>query len=128
MSELRIVVPGVPPSGNHYKTYRVITGARSFVHWYHTEAAKSWWSRVERAADGRSLVADDYEIHFIVYRPTLHNVDVDNYTKCIFDALTHAKVIPDDKKVSDFHGHRRLDRMKPRTVILIRAAQEQMFA
>lgn len=128
MSELRIVVPMVPPSGNHYKTYRVITSrGRSFVQWYHKPAAEEWWAQVAIAADGRQLLADEYEIHFIVYRETLRNVDVDNYTKCIFDGLTRAGVIPDDKFVTDFHGHRRLDRAKPRTVILIRAAQEQLF-
>ena len=128
MSELRIVVPRVPPSGNHYKTYRIATAqtGKSFVHWYHTPQAEEWWAHVARAAAGRQLIADSYEIHFIVYRETLHNTDVDNYSKCIFDGLTKAKVISDDKYVDDFHGHRRLDRANPRTVILVRAAQSQL--
>lgn len=129
MNDLRIVVPGVPPSGNHYKTYRIVPAGkgRSFVQWYHTPKAKAWWELVAAAANGRSMLAMSYQVHFIVYRETLRNVDVDNYTKCIFDALTRARVITDDKNIDDFHGHRRLDRANPRTVILVRAEQEQMF-
>jgi len=129
VSELRIVVPAVPPSGNHYKKYRVIRSrtGESFVQWYHTDLAEKWWALVDRAAGGRQLISESYEVHFIVYRETLRNTDVDNYSKCIFDALTKAHVISDDRYVDDFHGHRRLDRANPRTVILVRAAQVQMF-
>lgn len=128
-ADLRIVVPGNPPSGNTYKTYRIVPAGngRSFVQWYHTPKAKEWWDLVAAAAAGRSIKAQSYQIHFIVYRETLRNVDVDNYTKCIFDALTKAGVITDDRDVDDFHGHRRLDRDNPRTVILVRSDQEQMF-
>ena len=128
-AELRIVVGGVPPSGNHYKTYRIIPAGngRSFVQWYHTPAAKAWWDAVAAAAAGRQVNAQSYEVHFIVYRETLRNTDVDNYTKCIFDGLTRARVIADDKDIDDFHGHRRLDRINPRTVIVVRSDQEQLF-
>ena len=129
MTELRLVVPSVPPSGNHYRTYRVVNaGKKSFVQWYHTARAKEWWNLVAAAAKGRRLAAESYEVHFIVYRATLRNTDVDNFSKCVFDGLTRAGVIPDDKYIDDFHGHRRLDRQNPRTVILLRASQKQMFA
>lgn len=35
--------------------------------------------------------------------------------------------IDDDSKVADLHGYKRIDRSNPRTVIIVRTEQEQMF-
>jgi Holliday junction resolvase RusA-like endonuclease len=128
MSEIRLVVPMIPPSGNHYKDFQIITplGKKPFVQWYHTAEAKAWWGMVEMVAGGRKLRGPSIEISYIVFLPQ-RRADVDNYSKCIFDALTEAGVIKDDRYVDDFHGHRRIDPLNPRTVIVIKSAQEQMF-
>jgi Holliday junction resolvase RusA-like endonuclease len=59
--------------------------------------------------------------------PNRRKRDVDNFAKCIFDGLTRAGAIEDDKLVDDFHGHRRYDPANPRTVIVVKSSQEQMF-
>lgn len=129
MNELRLVVPMTPPSGNNYSRARIVTprGGKPFISWYHTELAESWYDMVAAVASGRKLRGQSLEISYIVFLPTKRKADVDNYAKCIFDALTKAGVIEDDKPVDDFHGHRRHDPVKPRTVIVIKTTQEQMF-
>jgi|GEM_PF-1386611 len=130
MNELRLVVPMVPPSGNHYKTYQIITprgGGKPFVQWYLTPAAKAWYQMVAAVNAGRKLRGPSLEVHFIVYLPTRRKTDADNFSKCIFDSLTDSGAIEDDKLVDDFHGHRRYDPTNPRTVIIVKTAQDQMF-
>jgi Holliday junction resolvase RusA-like endonuclease len=128
MSELRLVVPMIPPSGNHYKTYRIATprGGKSFVQWYPTPEAEAWWGAVQIINAGRAVRGQSLEISYIVFLPTGRASDVDNYAKCIFDALTKCGAIEDDRYVTDFHGHRRVDLNNPRTVIVVKSDQEQL--
>lgn len=130
MNELRLVIPMCPPSGNHYKTYRIISprgGGKPFVQWYHTEIAEAWFKMVAAVASGRQIRGASYELQFVVFLPNLRSVDTDNFFKVIGDGLQSAGVIDNDKHISDVHGHRRTDRINPRTVIVIRSNQEQMF-
>jgi crossover junction endodeoxyribonuclease RusA len=129
MNELRLTVPMVPPSGNHYKKFRVMPTAngKHVPSWYHTADAKVWWEEVALIAAGRRITGTSLEVQYIVYLPTRRKADVDNFAKCIFDALTRASVIDDDSLVDDFHGHRRYDPLRPRTVIVVKSNQEQMF-
>ena len=49
MSELRLSIPMLPPSGNHYKTYRIMppkNGAKAFVSWYLTPEAEDFYQCV----------------------------------------------------------------------------------
>ena len=117
MPELRIEIPGIPPSGNHYKTYRVVG---KHVQWYHTAKAKAWWGTVAVFARGRQLRALYYVVSYVVYFPTARKQDVDNFAKCVLDGLSRAGVIDDDAGVVDLHGYKRLDRANPRTVIVIK--------
>ena len=136
-AELRIVVHAEPPSGNHYKTFRVIeqwavrNGRRVKVPiptWYHTDEAKQWWQLVSTASGGRELLGKNITVHYIVYQGSGSRGDVDNYAKTILDSLVHAKVLKTDSGVTDLHGHKRRDRENPRTVILVKSSQEQLFA
>lgn len=137
MSEtIRIVVLGEPPSGNHYKNFRVIeqwvtrNGRRVKVPipmWYHTDQAKHWWANVDRAAGGRQMTGKAFEVSYIVFQGPNSRGDVDNYAKTIFDSLVRAKVIPSDAAVTDMHGHKRRDRQNPRTVIQISCPQQHLF-
>jgi Holliday junction resolvase RusA-like endonuclease len=130
MNELRLVVPMVPPSANHYKHYRVVVpkhGGKPFVQWYHTEMAEAWFNMVAAVASGRKIRGTSYELQLLVFMPTARDTDLDNLFKVVADGLQHAGVIDNDKHITDLHGHRRLDRLNPRTVIVIRTNQEQMF-
>lgn len=132
MSELRLEIPGVPPSGNHYKTFRVMPArnGKSIPSWYLTKQAKEWFNTVEQIAAGRKVRSSTYTVSYAVFTPSLVCTDVDNYAKCILDSIAEAHgagVIDNDKNVIDLHCYRRLDRNNPRTVIVIRSAQEQLL-
>lgn len=127
--ELRLEVPMIPPSGNHYKSYRIVfprNGAKAFVQWYETEEALAWLGAVAMVNAGRKIRGASLEVSYIVFLPSWRGSDVDNYAKCIFDALTKCGAIEDDRFVDDFHGHRRVDAANPRTVIVIKSEQEQL--
>lgn len=129
MNELRLVIPALPPSGNHYKTYRIVTprNRKPFAEWYPTEEAKAWWSCVAMVNGGRQLRGPSLELQYIVFFPDRRRRDVDNAAKCLCDALTRCGAIEDDSLITDFHGHKRLDPLNPRTVIVVKCAQAQMF-
>lgn len=129
MTELRIDIPLVPPSGNNYTRARITTPRKgpAFISWYHTEDAKAWWRAVEAMANGRQMRAPAYTVSYVVYLPTAARRDVDNFAKCVLDGLTKCGVIDDDSNVTEIHGYKRLDRANPRTVIVIRSEQETLF-
>jgi Holliday junction resolvase RusA-like endonuclease len=128
MSELRIVVPMIPPSGNHYKDCRIVfpRTKKPFLQWYHTREAEAWWWAVAMANKGQQIRGSVLEISYIVFLPQ-RRTDTDNYSKCIFDALTKCNAIEDDRYVDDFHGHRRIDKLNPRTVIVVKSNQEALL-
>jgi Holliday junction resolvase RusA-like endonuclease len=129
MTELRLEIPMIPPSGNHYKTYRVVlpkNGAPAFVQWYPTKEAEDWWGAVAIIAAGRCVLGHALEVSYIVFRTPMMRADTDNFAKCILDALTKAGVIEDDRYIDDLHCHRRTDRNNPRTVIIVKSAQAQL--
>ena len=132
MNELRIEVPGIPPSNNEYKTYGVISprGKRPIVKWYLTEKSKAWYRDVGVFAGGRRIRGDQYSISYVVFLPDARIHDVDNFAKCIFDSLAEAHgcgAIDDDKRVAEVHGYLRIDRQNPRTVIVIRVEQGSLL-
>lgn len=130
MNELRLSIPLIPPSGNHYKTYRIVAPkgyGKPFVRWYLTKEAEAWQAAVAIVNGGRKIRGASLEINFVVFLPDRRMCDVDNFSKCIFDALTACGCIEDDKFVDDFHGHRRYDPLNPRTIIVVRSPQDALF-
>ena len=129
MPELRLTIPGVPPSGNHYKAFRVVTprGGKAFAQWYLTAEAKDWMHTVQVIGAGRKLRGESYTISVAVFTPTARALDLDNAFKCILDSLQHSGVIDNDKRVTDLHGYRRIDRLNPRTEVIVRTTQETLF-
>ena len=129
MPELRLVMPGVPPTGNHYKGVQIISGLgkKPFLKWFVTRAAEDWYWDLAALANGRQLRGETYTVSYAVFTPSKVATDVDNYAKCILDGLANAGVIDNDKKVIDLHGYRRVDRTNPRTEIIVRTEQETLF-
>lgn len=118
---LKIIVPLSPPSVNHYTKHRVMTiNGQSTVSAYPAKEAKAWWAAVAACAGGQSLSANEYEIAYVVYQGSGERGDVDNYAKCLLDALVKAEVIDSDHKVFAIHGYKQRDRENPRTEIFIR--------
>ena len=56
MPELRIEIPGVPPTNNHYKSFRVMPtrNGKSVPNWYHTAKAKEWFAAAATGMAGGS--------------------------------------------------------------------------
>lgn len=127
MPELRLVIPSIPPSNNTYKTYRIAGGAKKFVQWYLTARAKAWMDEVALAAGGRKIRGTSYALSYAVYMPNAKSTDLDNLAKVIGDALQHAGVIDNDKHITDLHGYRRIDRVNPRTEVIVRTEQTELF-
>lgn len=118
MSEtLKIVVPLTPPSANMYMRTMVINGSARH---YPSAETKAWWTAVKVFSRGQVFEAKEYEIAYVVYQGSGERGDVDNYSKCIFDALVKAEVIDSDHKVYAMHAYKGRDRENPRTEIFIR--------
>ena len=108
MNELRIEVPGIPPSVNEYKKYRIVCarGRKPIATWYLTAKAKAWFRDVGVFARGQQLRAEEYSISYVVFLPDARIHDVDNFAKCILDSLAEQHgcgAIDDDKRVSECH-------------------------
>jgi Holliday junction resolvase RusA-like endonuclease len=132
MNELRIEVPGIPPSVNEYKEYRIVSprGGKPVALWYLTAAAKAWFRDVGVFARGQQVRAEEYSISYVVFLKDARIHDVDNFAKCILDSLADQHgcgVIDDDKRVAEIHGFRRIDPLRPRTVIVVRVAQGSLL-
>lgn len=89
------IIPGTPPSVNHYK-------ARGRTGYYRYDTANSWYATVAAIAHGQT-VADkccNYEVEAVVYLGKRQKGDLDNFAKCLCDSLVHAGVIDTDARVT----------------------------
>lgn len=127
-SELRLEIPMIPPSVGTYSRHRIVTPAhgKPFVQIYPTEEAKAWWDAVAAINAGRQIRGPSIELQFIVFLPDHRRRDVDNFLKCLCDALTKCGAIEDDSFITDLHGHKRIDALNPRTVIVLKSDQAQL--
>ena len=128
MSELRLEIPLVPPSVGTYSRHRIVTtpGGKPFVQIYPTDEAKAWWAAVDAVNAGRLIRGPSLEVQLLVFLPDRRRRDLDNFFKCVLDALMKCGAIEDDSLVSDLHGHKRIDALNPRTVIVIKSDQAQL--
>lgn len=128
MNELRIVIPAIPPSTGHYNAYRVAgRPGKQFVQCYPTKEAKAWWDTVAAINAGQILRGPSLELQYVVFLPDHRRRDVDNFAKVILDSLTRCGAIEDDSLITDIHGHKRIDKANPRTVIVVKTDQEQLL-
>ncbi len=116
---IRLVIPGTPPSVNHYK----VKTKRG--HTYVTAPSMGFKRDVAIMAAGRSLCAGNsksplrYAVVIQVYRGAQQKGDIDNYCKLPLDALKDARVIHSDDAVDILHVEKHRDRANPRTVITV---------
>jgi len=125
MTELSLTIPMEPPSGNHYKSFRVIG---KHARWYLTKAAKAWHAAVLSEATWDfplenfvPLPGKAHEVTYAVYQGSGSRGDVDNYAKVILDGLVKAGVLKSDASVVAMHAYKFRDRENPRTEITVRA-------
>lgn len=108
---MKIILPW-PPSVNHYRRIYHVRGRRKCI-------VRAVLSKEVRAYRIEAMVAikKQYRLHkmieypVIVHQwmipPTARRYDIDNFTKAIFDALTHNKVWLDDHLVHEHHVYKR---------------------
>ncbi len=118
---IRLVIPGTPPSVNHYK----VKTKRG--HTFVTREAKKFKMDVavmvsEVATIGWALAdssQDRYSVTLEIYRGAKQKGDVDNYAKLPLDALKDSGVIHSDDAVDELHIFKFRDVANPRTVITV---------
>lgn len=108
---------------NHY-----IKHTRTGRH-YKTADAESWMLEVAmavavaqrmRGVYGEALVPGKaHEVTYVVYQGYKSKGDVDNYAKCILDALVKTGVLKSDASIVSLHCHKLRDRVRPRTEIKV---------
>jgi Holliday junction resolvase RusA-like endonuclease len=124
LTSLRIEIPLVPPSVNHYKRPAIIHGVRTYIL---TKEAKAYKAAVAIIARGDTLApATDRERNHTRYRLTAtvylgkgQRADGDNLWKVLGDGLVEAGVIHSDAAVVDWRMTVARDRENPRTVVEI---------
>lgn len=115
MTFLRVVVPGIPPSVNHYKM-RTRKGV-TFV----SDEAKRYKLDLALCAGGRQLRGDYYRVKLSVFLGPKQRGDVDNFAKCALDGLVEAGVIHSDDAITSLTIEKARDHANPRTEITVEA-------
>lgn len=122
MNELKLTIPGNPPTGNHYKKPNTRGG---YLQWYLTSEAKNWFAVMDAYAAGRKITGERLFFEYKVFTATKRRADLDNFCKVLQDSLVRAGVIEDDSFIVELRGIKALDRDCPRTEITLRAMEEK---
>lgn len=112
-NEVRISIPLIPPSVNHYKR---TSGGRYFV----TKEAVAFMDAIALLRRGQSITAKFYTVAADIFLGFGKRGDVDNFAKCILDGLVKAGVIHSDAAVEELTLRKHRDRGNPRTEIVVR--------
>lgn len=115
--EYTLIVPGIPPSVNHYKRTR---NGRYYVTREALQFKNDIGLFVKRAGVPGTIAANTYELEVFLYLGKGQRGDGDNFWKVIADGLVDAGVIHSDAAVMDWILHVRRDWNEPRTEITIR--------
>ena len=114
MSEpIRFTVPSVPPSVNAY-----VRHTRSGRHYISSEA-KKFKEDLMMCSRGCRVRAKSYGVSIDVYLGSKQKGDLDNFAKCVLDALVYAEVIDTDARVTALQILKGRDRQRPRTQICV---------
>lgn len=127
---LRIEIPLIPPTVNHYKKPALFPrkrGGPPVPGMVMTKEAKAFKAAVAVFARGETLAPATesgrrkvrYMLHATVYLGKNQRGDGDNFWKCLADGLVEAGVIHSDAAVTAWHIEVARDRENPRTVVEI---------
>ncbi len=116
---IRLVIPGTPPSVNHYKvkTRKGVTFVTKDA--INFKLIVGFESRGRSLCDGKKTSKNRYAVTLEIYRGAKQKGDVDNYAKLPLDALRDALVIHSDDAVDELHIFKFRDAANPRTVITV---------
>jgi Holliday junction resolvase RusA-like endonuclease len=116
---VKIIVPLIPPSVNHYKLR-----TRKGVTFVSREARVFKMALVlstRHACNDKPMIADAYAVEVVIYQGKGIKGDVDNYAKCVLDGLVDSGLIHSDSAITDLVLRKRRDRENPRTEITVEA-------
>ena len=106
---LKLTIPGIPPSGNHYIKHGVIRGQ---LRSYKTAEARKFAATVAAIVAGRTIAPESpkerkkvaYRIIVEVILGKKQRQDADNGLKVTIDSLKDCKVIHSDARVQEAIG------------------------
>lgn len=124
--EWRYVIEGRPRSAknstqicvNRKTGQRFVRKSKAAGQWQ-DDAIRQLAQQRGRAKTLRGPVFVDYTVF-----QTADVADIDNLESALFDALKKARVIEDDKLITDHAGRKRIDRARPRFEIVIREVRD----
>lgn len=112
---IKLTVPGIPPSVNHYRGLNRRTGR-----FYVRPAAIGFKADVAHMLAGRRMPkAKAYLVESVIYLPRGKRGDADNFNKVILDALQTAGAFTNDSRAKRVETEVRRDWLNPRTEITI---------
>ena len=87
-----------PPSLNDY--YKpMYNHKRRFSYITRSKKGKAFRKEVSGLLRVYPTFLGNVHVSTILYPPSAHRRDLDNFTKCLWDSLTHAKIWKDDSQV-----------------------------
>lgn len=111
LGEVKIMIPFIPPSVNHYKKPK--NGGRGY---YVTAVAKRFKEAVAVLSKG-SVDSSLYKVTVRIFLGKNQRGDAANFEKCIGDGLQDAGIITNDSKIRHYDIHVDRDWENPRTEI-----------
>lgn len=136
LDQVRLVIPLLPPSVNHYKEPTVVRTPNGPVKSFRlTGEAKAFRDAVCIFAGGQTIAPSTnkerdsvrYALTATVYLGPGQRLDGDNCWKCIADSLQKARVIHSDSRVRRWLLHiEDCDRDNPRTEILAERIERRL--
>ena len=115
---VRITVPLIPPSVNHYWKHSVVCG---HLHSYVTPTGKAFLDAVAIFSRGQRVDAKRYAVTYRIFLGKGDRGDLANFEKAIGDGLAKAGVIHSDDAIYEYHQYKDRDIENPRTEIEVRA-------
>lgn len=95
---LILKIPNTPPSGNHY-----IKHTRLGRH-YKTSEAHDFYATVSLLAAGKKVIGKKHKVAMSVYLAPKQKGDLDNFLKCMCDAIVKAGVLRTDATITEIHA------------------------
>lgn len=122
LMSLHLVIPVIPPSVNHYKTF--VTDRRGRGHYVVSKAFKGFKWAVAAINAGRQMRdSKAYRVSVVVFLGKNQRGDAANFEKGIGDGLQDAGVFRNDSRIKRYHIEVARDWQNPRTEILIEVYQ-----
>ena len=115
--KVTFTVPGIPPSGNHYRGFNRRQGrfyVRPAAVGFKSDLAMSWRMSGQVLPEAKS-----YHCEAIIYLPKGKRGDADNFNKVLWDAVQAAGIFKNDSRAKRVEIQVERDWKNPRTEITI---------